>query len=530
MPRVPDPSGHHIAVPPAEVRAAAIGQLGAEPVRDGTFRVEPPQGAPGNLLLRISPAPDGGTHVRFRLSEPLQVPFFGLVFRPLLAVAYRRRVRHALATLDAAVAGTRLPPPPKGVVGLPPVPFSASQARLLASSAAATAVVSFGGALFGQLNAPISDAFHASDARISGIAAITRAGALIALFVTALADRWGRRRSILLTVVGSAVACAATAVAPNLGVLAGAQIVQRALVIAVITVAGIAVIEEAPEGARAYSASMLALAGGFGFSLAVVVLPFGDLGTHGWRIPFALGAALIVVAPPVARALTETSRYTALTTRLDVTRGRLREVVDERYRRRFVLLGAAAFLTSIFSAPSSTLMNKYLEDVRGFSSTGIAVFRAVTTAVPGLVGLLLGGRLAETRGRRPVAALGLVVATTSQVAFFLLGGPVIWWMSACSILAASAGGIALGTLDAELFATEVRGTSNALLTVVGVAGSVIGLLAAGFLSDPLGHLGRSIALTGAGALAAAFFVIPRLPESAMRRLDEVSPTEPGSEP
>ena len=44
---------------------------------------------------------------------------------------------------------------------------------------------------------------------------------------------------------------------------------------------------------------------------------------------------------------------------------------------------------------------------------------------------------------------------------------------------AGAGGIALGTLDAELFPTEVRSTSNAMLYVIGVLGSATGLLLAG---------------------------------------------------
>ena len=58
----------------------------------------------------------------------------------------------------------------------------------------------------------------------------------------------------------------------------GAQVLQRAFVSTTGTVAFIAVVEEAPEGARAYAASMLALAGGFGFSFSVVTLPFADLG------------------------------------------------------------------------------------------------------------------------------------------------------------------------------------------------------------------------------------------------------------
>jgi hypothetical protein len=108
--------------------------------------------------------------------------------------------------------------------------------------------------------------------------------------------------------------------------------------------------------------------------------------------------------------------------------------------------------------------------------------------------------------------------------FFLLGGPVIWVMSAISVLTSGAGGIALGTLDAELFPTEVRGTSNALLTIVGVIGSATGFgIVAGFVG-PLGNLGSAIALTGIGSLIAAIMVVPRLPESAAQNLDDVSPT------
>jgi MFS family permease len=178
----------------------------------------------------------------------------------------------------------------------------------------------------------------------------------------------------------------------------------------------------------------------------------------------------------------------------------------------------------LFNAPSSQLMNQYLLDDRGFSNTGVALFRTVTTAVPGLIGLLVGGRLAEARGRRPVAAISLAIATVTQVVFFVMGGPVIWIMSAVSVLTASAGGIALGTLDAELFPTEVRGTSNALLTIVGVLGSAAGFGAVAALVNPLDGLGRAIAVTGIGSLIAAVAVVPLLPESAAQTLDEVSPS------
>jgi MFS family permease len=285
------------------------------------------------------------------------------------------------------------------------------------------------------------------------------------------------------------------------------------------------VIEEAPERARAYSASMLALAGGLGFSLAVVVLPLADTASQGWRIPFVLGALTVFLAPRIARNLAETARYEAIAARADVVRGRVRELVDSRYGRRFALLAIVGFLTNVFSAPSSQLMNKYLSDDRGFSNSGIAGFRAVTTAIPGLVGLLVGGRLAERIGRRPVAFVALLVATLTQMAFFLTGGTTLWITSAVSVLTSAAAGIALGTLDVELFPTEVRGTSNAVLLVVTVMGSMTGFAVAGALADPLGGIGRSIALCGIAALIAALFFVPRLPETHTRTLDDVSPSE-----
>jgi len=200
-------------------------------------------------------------------------------------------------------------------------------------------------------------------------------------------------------------------------------------------------------------------------------------------------------------------------------------VFDRKYGRRFALLAVAAFLTNVFSAPSSQLTNRYLIDVHGFSNTGVAVLRAVTNGLPALIGLVIGGRLAETRGRRPVAVIALFSATSLQIVFFLTGGLWLWSASTFAIIAAGSATLAVGTLDAELFPTEVRGTSNALLLVCYLGGSATGLALAGGLSDPLGGIGRSIALCGIAPLVAALLVLPRLPETAHSALDDISPSE-----
>jgi MFS family permease len=137
----------------------------------------------------------------------------------------------------------------------------------------------------------------------------------------------------------------------------------------------------------------------------------------------------------------------------------------------------------------------------------------------------LAGRINETRGRRSVAGLSLLIGTISTIVFFLGDGTVLWIFMTVAIVAAAPATLAIGTLDAELFPTEARGTSNSLLLVSSVLGSALGLVVAGQLSDSIGGLGNAIALLGLAPLLAAIFLVPRLPESKGQALDDVSPSE-----
>jgi MFS family permease len=264
------------------------------------------------------------------------------------------------------------------------------------------------------------------------------------------------------------------------------------------------------------------LAGGFGYAFGVVLLPLADLGAEAWRVSFALSALSVVFLPGLARHLAETTRYTNLAAR-GAERGRIGEVFDERYGERFGVLVVVTFLFGLFAASSSQFTNRYLARDRGFSGFDITVLRAVTQGLPGVAGIVIGGRLAETKGRRPVAAIALFGGTLAQMSFFLVGGPVMWTSSALAIVLAGAAAPALGAFSGELFPTEIRGTANAFLLMAGVIGSATGLVISGSLSDSWG-LGPAIAVLGIPSLVACGLLL-RLPESAAHTLDEVSPSE-----
>jgi len=493
---------------------------------DGTLTGPLPGASQARLAARIEPAvaTARGSEVTLDATNTTVVPFFGWFFALVFRFELRRALRWSETALRAALAGTDAPEPLGTHPLSTPGTFDQTQAQLIATVAFAAAITAFAAALFGQLSDPVAKSFHASNGELGGALAVTRVGALLALVAAGLADRIGRRRILLWSVLGVCIASGLSAIAPSLVFFTAAQTFVRAFVNAALIVGGIAVIEEAPEGARAFAASMLALAAGAGYALSVILLPIADAAPWAWRIAFGVAGVMVFLVPVLRRNLAETRRFEQLAQRTG-DRGRVREVFDRAYGRRLALLAAVGFFSNIFSAPSAQLGNRYLRDDRHFSNSSIAVFKGVTNGVTGIIGILLAGRLSESRGRRPVAIAGLFIGTLLTMVFFLGSGPIIWIASSLAIVASASGTLSVGTMDAELFPTEVRGTANALLLVCSVAGSAVGLILAGTLSDAIGDLGVAIALCGIAPLIAAAFLLPRLPESQGRALDDVSPSE-----
>jgi MFS family permease len=483
-------------------------------------------GATGLVLTcAVEPGPAPATaRVVLEAGAGHTIPYFQWFVTLLQRLDARRELPYAAARLRAAVEDLPAPAPPPRRAVLPPVPFTPEQMARLAVIALVAAAASFCGALFTQNGDAVTETFGRSDADLGWALAVSRVGVVVSLVAAGLSDRFGRRRTLLTCVVGAALGNAVTALAASFEIFTAAQLCTRAFVNAVLVIAGLAAVEDAPEGARAFALSVFGLAFGLGFSLSVVLLPLGDIDDEGWRIAFGASALVVFLVPTLRTHLRETTRYEAVKLRA-VERGRVGEVFARRYGSRFLLLGLAGFLTNLFSAPSSQLTNRYLRRDHDFLNSEIALFRTVTAGLPGLVGIVLGGRLSESRGRRPVAIAGLVVASTFQVSFFLADGWFLWVAPMLAIVAALAGGLALGALDTELFPTEVRGTSNGFLLVCSIAGAAVGLVLATNLRNVVGGLGPAIALCGVAPLLAAAFVVPRLPETAHRTLDDVSPSE-----
>jgi len=466
---------------------------------------------------------DEGAILELRAHYDFAIPYFGWLYRPLVRSAVRRSLEHIADVMEARALGRPEPAPPRRPVWLTRDRMTARQAANIATIAVILIVAGYGGGLFTQTVDFVAKSFHATDADLGVALAITRAGTLVGIVGSVLADRRGRRRIMLASIVGVCAASALTALASNLAVFTTLQIFVRGFVQLATVVGCIAITEEAPEGSRAFLLAIAGMAAGAGFALGAGLLPFADLAPWAWRLMFAVAGLGLLALPGLRRRLIETGRYTAMADR--AAGASAGELVDAVYGGRFALVAAVIFLLGFFGTPSLQFTNRYLQDVRGFSGLGIFWLRAVTQALPSFAAIVVGGRLAESSGRKPIASRSLIVLAIASTAFFLWSGAGLWLGMLVATIAGAMSGPAITAFNTELFPTEVRGRASAALLVAGVAGSVAGLLLVGYLAEPLGDVGRAVAVTCVVPLVVALFLIPRLPEGRGRVLDELSPPE-----
>ena len=349
----------------------------------------------------------------------------------------------------------------------------------------------------------------------SVVLAVSRVGVVLTIATMAFADRIGRRR-VAVGAAGAAVAFTlASALAPGLVVLAALQTVSRNLAIAAMLAADTVSVEELPAGSRAAAQGLGALSYGLGAGVVVLALPLADLGSSGWRLVFAASVLCVPLVWIAAKHLPESTRFTERDTSV-----RARRVSPAR----FALLAALFFLLNAFVAPSSQLQNDYLRVDRGFAGSRITLF-LIVTALPGLFGILVGGRLADRRGRRLALVPGLLALGGFGALFFVLSGAPMWIAATLAAMLGTLSVPALGVLAPELFPTARRGAARGGLSAMGTAGSAVGLLLAGVLVDNLGY-GNAFLWLSIGPLIAAMLALG-VPETSGVELEELNERRDG---
>ena len=191
------------------------------------------------------------------------------------------------------------------------------------------------------------------------------------------------------------------------------------------------------------------------------------------------------------------------------------------HRARFFTLAAILVGVNLLVAPASFFQNRYLSDVRELSGSAISLF-SLATATPAAIGLIIGGRAADRRGRRRLIAMSLPFAALLIVASFSIGGLPMWITAFGGGLLGGVAYPALAVYRAELFPTGNRSRAAGLLTVAALLGGIAGLLGAGALLDTGWDYRSVMGLLMFGQVIAVILVVVGLPETAQRELEEIS--------
>jgi MFS family permease len=432
-------------------------------------------------------------HVRYRMAPGFRAFPFGLLHRTALRRPGRSR------------------PPWWGS----PEVIDARAASTIGPLCAIALVAGYLGTLLTQTVTFAADEFGSGTTAQGATLAFVRIGVLVTVLVTARADREGRRRLLLLCATVGCAICALSAASPNLAVLGLTQLAVRTMVAACTVLLTVIAAVEMPRGARAYGVTLHGLSGALGVGACLIALPLADVSEGGWRLLYLVPLIGILVLRRAARILPESRRF-------EVPHD---DVAMAGHHRRLWLLAASALLLNLFKDPASQLLNEFLRDERGFSAARISLF-SIATNLPGLLGVVVGGRLADVRGRRAIGAAAVLGGAAFTVVQMVSSGWSMWTWSIVASVIGAASLPALGVYGPELFPTSLRGRANGVIAVMATVGTVTGLLAAGVLTDRWDGLGPALAALSIGPAIVGVLILVAYPETAHQELEELNPEDP----
>ncbi len=367
----------------------------------------------------------------------------------------------------------------------------------------------------------IQGEFGLTAAQAGGLASATlvasAAGGVVFGF---LADRHGRARMLVVSILAYSVFTALTATARSVGELALWRVLVGLGLGGEWSAGSVLVAETWPAAHRGKAIGLMQAGWAVGYGLAAL-LAAAIIPRWGWRPLFAAGVLPALLAVWMRRRLPEPRIWRERAARPSAG-GSLAFL-------RPPLLGGTAAATAVATAllfaywGPFTWMPSYLAAPSEAGGAGLGVARSSVWIVAMQVGAFLGyvsfGWLADRFGRRPTFA-AFVVSAAAVVPVY--GG--LARSSAALLLMAPLVGYfghgyfsVFGALLAEIFPSSVRAAAQGFCYNVGRAASALAPWVIGWLADRRG-IGAAIAIT-ALFFAAGGALIFLLPETRGRELE-----------
>ncbi len=183
--------------------------------------------------------------------------------------------------------------------------ISPAQLRLLGFLTFAMFFENFDLSLLGNALPQIGASFGLSKAGLGDFTGATRFGALPAFFLVPLADRLGRRRLLLVCVVGMSLGSGLTALSQSALQFVLFQVLTRTFIVTASVVTFVVVTEEFPAENRGWGIGMLGGVSAIGFGAGALVYAFVDSLPFGWRALYMVGLVPLLLFPALRRGIVD---------------------------------------------------------------------------------------------------------------------------------------------------------------------------------------------------------------------------------
>ncbi len=327
--------------------------------------------------------------------------------------------------------------------------------------------------------------------------------------VARLADRIGRKRLLVISMVGFTLATGLTAASWGLYVFVVFSSAVRVFVGTETAVATVVISEQVDARRRGNALAVLGALSGLGAGTLAFLLPLADASSLGWRVLYIWPLVLMPLVVWLRRSLHETGAFERAEADDRLQRSFWPTIAPE-YRPWIVRMAAIQFAYG--AVETSALFYASHVATVDYDWIGLYSLVLILGAPFGIVGFLVGGRLSDRWGRRPAIAASLVALAAGVLIIFPFGAPTTfalgYWLI---VFANSAIWPAGGAYMAELFATEVRATFQSFLVSFQVLGSSIGLLVVGLVSTR--REVDELMVVAAVLVVGAAWLLRRMPET-----------------
>ena len=366
------------------------------------------------------------------------------------------------------------------------------------------------------------------EAHVGYLGSIVRLGALPAFAVAMVADRVGRRRALLGTIVAYTMLTGATALVASATSFVACQFLSAAFSQAQVILAIVVLAEELDAEHRGWGIGVFYAIQATGAGLAAALLPLVDTTREGWRILYAVGLVPLSLLALWWRRLPETRRFDAY--RQDEGKTQVRAggflapavALASSYPGRFLSLMAVVLVFSGGGAAADFMGPKYLQQAHGWAPSQVTLLY-LTGGVLGILGSVVAGRASDRGGRRRVTVGFGLAAVVFTLIFYNAKGPLLPIAWVATIFAVLGHDTLLGTFGAELFPTSHRATAGGARVVAMTIGGALGLAAESVLYEELGSHWSAISLLLLIVAIGPLIVAVAFPETAGICLEEIAP-------